>query len=429
MPQSFFPKSGQRLRIYIGERDQWRGKALHTVLLNVLKEQDIAGATVFRGMAGYGAHSRIRSTTLEVLSMDLPIVIEAIDAPEKISLVLNMIDPMVREGLITLEDIQLIKYTHRFLNPLPAERFVSECMTRAVITLSPDMRVGTAWKIMLQHVLKAVPVIDTDGRVIGIVTNEDLLVRAGIQERLSLAIRMPNTSIEQELAELENSTLTIEQVMSQPTITLLENETLGNAVRTMLQSGLKRLPVVNKENKLVGILSRLDILRQVVDAAPTETIAHFPVGSVKTVADIMNADIPMIHQEASLPLIIEKMIQSGSHRLIVIDEEGKVSGLISDSDLITRVQPLKHATILDAFRHKSSPPNGEENAAQLMSPGPLSAPPECPIHDAIKLMLHHARKWLVIVDENQKPLGLVDRQSLLLSLSPEHSSYQAPNSL
>ena len=416
MPQSHMPQNAQRLCIYISESDQWRSKALHAVLLQILKEHGIAGATVFRGMAGFGAHSRISSTSVEVLSMDLPIVIEAIDTPENIHSILSIIDPMIREGLITLEDVQLIKYTHRYLNPLPADCYVSECMTQKPITFSPEMNIAQAWKLMLTHALKAIPVIDADEKVIGIVTDEDMLVRAGIQQRLSVALRLPKEAREQQLAELESSTTQVQEVMSKPVITILHNETLARAVSLMVKSGLKRLPVVDDDEKLVGVLSRLDILRQVVDAPMNQDLPELPGGSINTISDIMRKDVPTISHYADLPTLINAMLRTGSHRVIVIDDDGKAIGLVSDSDIIARVQPGKHKTILQALLRLGSAPTGKETAGELMSHGVLGAQAGMPIIDAIKLMMEQSRKWLVVLNEEEKPIGLVDRQSLLLFL-------------
>jgi uncharacterized protein len=105
------------LTIYIGESDKWRGKALHVALLETLRTQGMAGATVTRGLAGFGAHSVIRTANILVLSMDLPLIVQVIDTPEKIESVLKVIAPMVGEGLITLDDVEVVKYTHRYLNP------------------------------------------------------------------------------------------------------------------------------------------------------------------------------------------------------------------------------------------------------------------------------------------------------------------------
>ena len=413
MPDLSLEKKAQRLRIYIDESDRWRGTALDSVLLETLRARGMAGATVFRGISGFGAHSRIHTTKIEVLSFDLPVVIEVVDTPEKIDAILDVIYPMVREGLMTVEDVQIVKYTHRFLNPLPADRLVSEVMTREVTTFFPTTPIHQVWKQMLDKQLKAVPVIDAAGKVVGILTDGDLLERAGIQQRISVAIRMDPSEINQELQGLESSPLTVADVMTQPVVTILADETLGAATARMAKSGLKRLPVISAGEKLVGILSRLDILRQVANSSFEAPEMHLPAGTLKTVKEIMRSDIPMVSQDDDLAVIIEKFSQSDSHRLIVVDAVGKVIGLISDSDVIARVQPSRRRSILDAFRQLGQPPAGKETALDLMSSDPLSGAPDLSLVDAIKIMLADARKWLVVVDENNRPLGLVDRKILL----------------
>ncbi len=114
----------KRLRIYIGDSDQWRGVPLYAALLETLKKKGLAGATVIRGVAGFGAHSRIHTASILSLSTDLPLVIEVIDLEDKIQQAIELISPMVGEGLITLEDIEVLSYLHRYLRPLPAEKRV-----------------------------------------------------------------------------------------------------------------------------------------------------------------------------------------------------------------------------------------------------------------------------------------------------------------
>jgi CBS domain-containing protein len=417
MPDLSLMKEAKRLRIYIGESDRWRGKALDAELLEMLRAKGMAGATVFRGMAGFGAHSHIRTARIEVLSMDLPVIVEVIDLPEKIEAILEVVYPMVREGLITIEDVQIVKYTHRFLNPLPADRLVSEVMTRDVISITSDLPIHQAWKQMLENRVKATPVVDRNGTVVGILTDEDLLDRAGIQQRLSIAIRMDAEEVNQELQTLESSPLKVADVMTQPVVTVLADETLGIATSRMVKSGLKRLPVTDHHGKLVGMLSRLDILRQVANIPISVPPAQLPVGAIKTVEDVMSKDIPMVNQDEDLATIIEKFAKSDSHRLIVIDPRGKAIGLLSDSDVVTRVQPAKRKNILDALRQIGKPAPGKETALDLMSAGPLTVPPDLPVVEAVKTMLGKSRKWMVVIDENEKPLGLVDRQILLESIS------------
>jgi uncharacterized protein len=98
------------LRIFIGENDQWHGKPLYEAIVLKARELHLAGATVLRGPMGFGAHSRLHTTKILRLSQDLPLVIEMVDTEAKIAELLPHIDEMVREGLVTLEKVEVIKY-------------------------------------------------------------------------------------------------------------------------------------------------------------------------------------------------------------------------------------------------------------------------------------------------------------------------------
>lgn len=408
--------SGKRLCIYIGESDRWRGKPLDSVILEKLKSIGLAGATVFRGVSGFGAHSHIRTSSIEVLSIDLPIVIEVVDTTERIHHALDVVSPMVLEGLITLEDVTIVKYTHRYLNPLPADKLVSDVMVRDVVSLTPDMPVSEAWQKMVRNELKAMPVIDAAGCVVGLVTDEDMLVRGGIQQRLSITLHLPQEDIEKELNSLASSPLKVKDVMTQPAITISNDDFLGAAALKMVQSELKRLPVVDRDNHLAGMLSRLDILKQLVDAPAVHTNPNLVTGAVKTVGEISQKDLPTVNQGDTLGQVVEKFIQIGTHRLIVTDDNGYAIGLIADSDVVSRTQPGQRSGILSALRNIGKPPFGKETAADLMSPGVVKISPSTPITSAIQKMLTENRKWLVVVNDTNYPIGLIDREALLRAL-------------
>ncbi len=104
------PEDGSLLRIFIGESDHWQGKPLYEAIVLKARELHMAGATVLRGPMGFGAHSRMHTTKILRLSEDLPIVIEIVDSREKIEAFLPHIDAMVEEGLVTVEDVRVIKY-------------------------------------------------------------------------------------------------------------------------------------------------------------------------------------------------------------------------------------------------------------------------------------------------------------------------------
>ena len=98
------------VRIYIGESDRWEGKPLYQAIVERLRELHIAGATVLRGIEGFGAHAHLHTTRLLRLSEDLPILIEIIDREERLRAVLPELDRMVNDGLITLERVQVVAY-------------------------------------------------------------------------------------------------------------------------------------------------------------------------------------------------------------------------------------------------------------------------------------------------------------------------------
>jgi PII-like signaling protein len=98
------------VRIYIGETDRWHGQPLYMAILLKAREMGLAGGTVFRGIAGYGANSVIHTANILRLSEDLPVVIEIVDADEKVQAFLPVLDEMVKEGLILMREVEVIKY-------------------------------------------------------------------------------------------------------------------------------------------------------------------------------------------------------------------------------------------------------------------------------------------------------------------------------
>ncbi len=104
------PKTGKLLRIFIGENDRHEGLPLHEWIVRQARESGLAGATVLRGLEGYGAHSRLHKAKILRLSSDLPLVVEIVDTEEKIQAFLPLIDDAVGEGLATVERVEVHFY-------------------------------------------------------------------------------------------------------------------------------------------------------------------------------------------------------------------------------------------------------------------------------------------------------------------------------
>lgn len=104
------PREGQLLRVFIGESDRWEGKPLYEAIVQAARRQGLAGATVFKGVEGFGAHSRVHTARILRLSEDLPVLVEIVDTEEKIQAFLPVLDGMVREGLVTVEKATVLFY-------------------------------------------------------------------------------------------------------------------------------------------------------------------------------------------------------------------------------------------------------------------------------------------------------------------------------
>lgn len=104
------PHEAMLLRIFIGESDRWEHKPLYESIVLKAREMHLAGATVLRGPMGFGKSSRLHTAKILRLSMDLPLVIEIVDAEEKIEKFLPVLDQMLTGGLVTMEKVKVIDY-------------------------------------------------------------------------------------------------------------------------------------------------------------------------------------------------------------------------------------------------------------------------------------------------------------------------------
>ncbi len=406
----------KRLRMYIGESDQWRGRPLYLALLEALKKEGLAGATVVRGVAGFGAHSRIHTASLEALSGDLPLVVEVVDTREKVEHALAVVGPMVNEGLITLDDTQVITYTHRYLNPLPGDRLVREVMSRDVVSVGPATALAELVSLLVDREFKALPVIDGARRVLGIVSDGDILHRGDGPARLGVMERLDEASMTAQMAALRQSGKTAADVMTRDVIVAREDMSLAHATRLMVQHSLKRLPVVDAERRLSGMLSRVDVLRTVVPSGASASSSKSAARG-RTVGEVMDTNVPTVKADADLAEIVELLVGAELKRVAVIDDARRVVGVITDGDLIARVRPEARSGLLAALMGRGVPPDAGEAAGSLMSSNVLKGLPDTPIADAIQQMIAGKRKRFYVVDGEGRLLGAVDRQTLLRSIA------------
>jgi CBS domain-containing protein len=409
---------GRRVRIYTGEAAQWRRQPLFLAVLEFLRAEGAAGATVLRGVAGFGATSRLHTATLFRLSEDLPVVIDWVDTPERVDRLLPRVREMVIEGLITVDDVLIAAYSHRPVRADVPERLrVADVMTRNVVRVHPETPLGELVQLLVGRDYRAVPVIDATERVVGIVTNGDLVERGGLAMRLELLATAERDKLQHALATLMANGRTTADVMTREVVTVLSDLSVLETARLMAQRRLKRLPVVDPAGHLLGIVSRVDLLRTVAQGYPALEQQPGPERPARLVADVLRRDVPTVSLQASLSEVIDAIVSTRLNRAVVVDEHQHVVGLVTDAELVRRLGEQPGIVTRLMRRAAAVPMMQDVKAADLMIADVVTTRPDVAIEVAMQDMLARKHKILPVVDAEGRLIGIADRFDLLQAIA------------
>jgi CBS domain-containing protein len=425
---------GKRVIVYLGETDKWHHHAAYMAILELLRREGCAGATVERGMAGFGASSRIKTATLVDVAVDLPIIVTWVDRVDRVDRVLPSIAEMVPAGLITVEDVQVYQYSSALHEGLPKVQ-VEEIMTRDVATVHAGATLAEVVEKLLDKPYTALPVVDENGTLIGIVSDTDLLVRGDMEVSLSLKKALDPEIARQLIERLRRSAKTASDIMTAAPVTIGPKAYLSEAARLMTKQNIKRLPVIDGNRQLLGVLSRLDILKVLAAGYLPQTTSSSPSGGrtekPRTVAEVMDREVPTVAPYTLLSEVLAFLAGARVKRAVVIDRHRHVQGIISDTDLIARMSPESHPGILELFVSKL--PLGarstqarshlqkarSKTAADLMTHPVITLRATEPIGTALAISAEKHIKRLPVVDENDRLVGIVGRSELLSALVGE----------
>jgi PII-like signaling protein len=257
----------KRLMIFIDETDRWHGANLSDAIVERVRKEGSAGATVLRGMVGFGVHGQVHTTSIVDLSVNLPVVMIVIDEPEKIDRLLPILQEMVKEGLITIDEVQAIRRNQSEKNveanetsPASREHLVAEYMDEAPITVPPEMLVEDVIAVLLKNHRAYLPVVNEAGILLGIVTSQDLLARiVHIPQGPFRFFSLHGAERHEASKDVKSSTASA--IMRTHFAAVEPESVMAKAVQLMLHDRLSALPVV-KNNKLVGILRLPDVLQK-----------------------------------------------------------------------------------------------------------------------------------------------------------------------
>jgi CBS domain-containing protein/nucleotide-binding universal stress UspA family protein len=301
---------------------------------------------------------------------------------------------------------------------------VADVMTRAVSTVRPETPLAEVVDLLLRRDVKAVPVVDEHGRVVGMITGGDLLRRGDLRLRLGLKQDLETEALREHLQALTRSRLTARDVMTRPVRTVSPETDLATVIALMARHRVKRVPVVDDRKTLVGIVSRADVLRAIAAAPEPETPAAPPPPAVaRTVGEAAIRDVPVLPPTAGADEVLQAVLATPLRRVVVADRDGRVLGLVGDRDLLARAGPDTRPWLLRVLR--GEPHGGERSAAStwgltaadLTAPRLITVRVDDSLAHAIRLMMQHGVKRLVVVDDHGRFRGLVDRREILRVLA------------
>ena len=423
-----FTGKGKQLTVFISETDQFRHQALYMAAIEMLRREGCRGATAVRGIAGFGASSLIHTAAVLRLSMDLPIVITVVDRPERIDYVIGPLREMAPRALITVQELEVVQSGAPFKEGLPDVK-VSEVMHREVATLHPDSPITAVVELLLDKDFTAVPVVDTQSKVVGMVSDNDLLTRGGMKVTISLKRATDLEYVRGLQDSLENPDRKVSEVMTRQVVTTTPDTVIARAARLMVEKHLKRLPVVDSHGKLMGILGRLDILN-------TIAVVHLPqwhpearrFDEQATVGDVMTREVPTVRDSAIVEEIFELLVSSSHKRVVVVDDRRQVVGIIADSDLISRVSRESWPGIIEVLISKV--PIGTVSnearkhlqklrarfAKELMTRDVITVRDKMPVASALALSAEKRVKRLPVVNAEGELVGIVGRTEMMRAL-------------
>lgn len=439
---------GKRVQVFIGEGDSVHGRSLATTILDQLRKDGAAGAVVTRGIAGFGVHGQLRVARLADLAAPLPLVITWIDTPDRVERLLPGIAALVHEGLIVVDDVEIVRYSHRDLAALDVALRVADVMTRAVVAVTPETPLTEVVDRVLGQSFRSVPVVGEDGQVVGIITNTDLVERGDLPARVELLAALDPAARRELLTSVADRCAA--DVMTLAPIVVRPDAPVARAIAVMLERRVKRLPVADADGRLVGIVSRADVLRALSTAFPVHPATSAPAAGAPGAAEapagaetaeaagwrppsgqaaeqppgsrvaialdaLMQRFVPVVREDARLAEVLDAVVSTRLNRAVVIDAAGRVRGVVGDGDVLRCLEPPARRGLLGALmrRDRLVPPEAARlTAADVMGPAAL-ATPATTIEEAARQMIEGRHKIVVVADEQGVLLGMVDRADLL----------------
>ncbi|RJR53589.1 MAG: CBS domain-containing protein [Desulfobacteraceae bacterium] len=410
------------IEVFTSEKAKWRGISVSSAIVQYIRDLKIpARCMVAKGTAGAYESGEISTGGIEVLSYNMPVRVTIVLPSVELDRILPRIEEMVTDGIVAVEDLHVVTHKTRGLF-VPRHTRVRDIMTPAPKKVNPETPLNEVARLLLSSIFTGLPVVDEENRPIGIIAQGDLIYKAGLPLRLGLLAQSDQRRVSAVLERLGRKPA--KEVMTRHPVVVEQDEWVTQAVKLMLDKGVKRLPVVDAAGKLVGILSRVDIFHTVIRESPdwkSFREQNVLVENLRFVSEIMRRDTHTVLPDTPAEDVIRTIHTNDIQRVCVVDREGHFLGLISDRDLLAafsgRPGIWEYFTSKFSFTGRSRTDLREHlrarTAAQIMNSKIVTVREDAPIEDAIRLMIERAIKRLPVLDSERKFKGMISRDSLL----------------
>jgi CBS domain-containing protein len=419
----------KRVRIYIKEGEKVGMKPAHIAVLDLLRLENAQGATVLRGIEGFGAAGEIHVSHFVGVGQQLPLVIEWIDRAEIVDTLLPRVKALIPHGLMTVDETEIALYQPHPVRELSPALTAADVMSRQVATAAKDTPLREVVELMLGKTYRAVPVVD-EGIPVGIITNSDLVRRGGLDVRVELLESLEQPEAHSLLERLSSGGKVAADVMTPGPVAVDATASLRRVAEIMTHRRLKRLPVVDDHGTLVGMVSRLDLLRTAAGGFERgePEVREIGLAGNAPLSRVMRRDIPSVHRDTPLAGVLQAVMSTRLNRALVVDSEGHPVGVVTDAEILDRLTPSLRPGALRSlmnrlpFTHPSAEERETEHHARaqkaedLMVPNVATAREDTSLSAAIAVMLRGSQKVLAVTDATGRVVGIVDRADLLHGL-------------
>jgi len=298
---------------------------------------------------------------------------------------------------------------------------VKDVMTTLVVSVGKDAPFKEMAAALRQNRVSAFPVLDDSGQVIGVVSEADLLTKEALDGGYD---GMPGmiTGLLRHKEQAKARGITAGDLMTRPAVTVAPDETVESAARLMRKNKVKRLPVVDADGHLAGIISRADVLAvfdrsdEEIGREITGEVIHEGMTTMKTtVEDVMTTQVVAVRSGASFKEMAARLRLSRVSAFPVLDDGGRVIGVVSEADMLVKeVLNADHTGALTAMLHRREQEKADGLiASDLMTHPAVTVTPQDSVEHAARLMYTLQVKRLPVIDSGGQLVGIISRTDVL----------------